>query len=163
MANLFPDGLEEELPYLDVEEMKDGPIGYKPGISFDYRTGEFAKDGKNKVMESNGIESWKSWIVNCLQTERYAHLAYSTDFGVESEKIFRAKNRAEAESILVREVTEAIMADPYGRTDYVQINAIGWSIPDVVLLDMTIYGIDDVTIDINTYITKQGGAMDARI
>lgn len=156
MANLFPIGIEKEIPYKGINENESEPIGYKPGLAFDYYNGDFAKDGKNKVMEINGIDSWKSWIINCLQTERYAHLAYSTDFGISSEKVFNAENRAVAESILIREVTEAIMADPYERAKYVQINAIGWSIPDAVLLDLTIYGIDDVTLDIATYIKNKG-------
>lgn len=153
MANLFPQGYEDTKP-TGGKEVDDSPIGYRPGIAFDYETGDFVRDGKMKVKESSGIDSWKSWIVNCLQTERYAHLAYSTDFGIEKEAVFKASNRAEAESILVRQINEAILADPYGRADYVEIHSIDWSIPDSAVVDMTVHGISDVTIDIQTYITR---------
>lgn len=153
MANLFPAGYEEVKP-TGAQEKTDQPTGYKPGIAFDYNAGDFVRDGKSTVLESTGIESWKSWIMNCLNTERYAHLAYSTDFGIELESVFKANNRAEAESILARQINEALLADPYGRTDYVEIHGISWSIPDAAYVDMTVHGIDDVTIDIQTYITR---------
>lgn len=153
MANLFPTGYEDEKPVGGVEK-EDSPIGYKPGVAFDYETGEFKRDGRNKIMEASGIESWKSWCINCLSTERYAHLAYSTDFGIETKAIFAAETRSAAESILVRQVTEAILADPYGRSEYLTFNNIDWSTPDAVYVDFTVYGINDVSIDIQTYITR---------
>ena len=108
----------------------------------------------NKMQDSDGIESWKSWCINCLQTERYKHLAYSTDFGIELDAALAASSREEAESILTREITEALLADPYKRTAYVEEIKFDWTAPDSVVVSVTIHGIDDVTIDITAYITK---------
>lgn len=153
MANLFPEGYENEV-IESAEVGSDKPIGYRNGLSFDDKNGDFRRDGKNRIMDSNGIESWKSWVINCLLTERYAHLAYSTDFGIETGPIFRAESREMAESLLTREITEAIMADPYERTAYIEDISFDWTAPDSVLVSLTIQGIDEVSIDLEAYITS---------
>lgn len=154
--NLFPEGYE--LEYITEEDLiADKPVGYRNGIAFDYEKGDFPRDGMNKMLDSTGIDSWKSWCINCLHTERYNHLAYSTDFGIETEAAMRASSRDEAESILTRQITEALMADPYKRTAYVSNVKYDWTAPDTVVVAVTIHGIDDVTIDITAYITRGEG------
>lgn len=156
--NLMPVGYESEKD-LTVEDLtEESAVRYPNGIAFDYEAGDFRRDGKNKLLDSTGIESWKSWCINCLMTERYKHLAYSTDFGIELDAAFRAASREEAESILTREITEAIMADPYERARYVSEIEFSWEAPDAVLVDVSIQGIDDVSIDVTAYITKGGMA-----
>lgn len=155
MANLFPAGYEDEVITED-DLTSDTPIGYRNGIAFEYETGDFKRDGKNKILDSDGIESWMSWCIICIQTVRYAHLACPTDFGIETEAAMRAKSREEAESILTREITEAILADPYERTKYVEDIAFDWTNPDTVKVRAIIHGIDDVSIDLEAYISKGG-------
>lgn len=153
--NLTPEPYEAE-EALMTEELteEESKVGYHNGIAFDYDNGDFQRDGKNKLIDSNGIESWKSWCVNCLQTERYSCLAYSTDFGIETAEIFGADSPEEAESVLTRQITEAILADPYQRAKYIEEITITWDSPDAITVDVTIQGIDDVSIDITAYITK---------
>lgn len=153
MQNLFPEGYENEIiTEADLEE--DRPIGYRNGVAFDYLAGDFKRDGKNRMLDSDGVESWKSWVINCIQTERYKHLAYGTDFGIELDKVFAAESREEAESILVRQITEAVLADPYGRTAYVEDIELEWTEPDSLAVQATLHGLDDVTIDVTAYITR---------
>ena len=151
--NLFPEGYETEV-VAEADLKSEEPTGYRNGVAFDYQTGDFKRDGMNKLLDSDGIESWKSWCINCIQTERYMHLAYSTDFGIETEAAMRATSQEEAESILTRQITEAIMADPYKRTAYIEDMKFEWTAPDTVTVSLAIRGIDDVTIDITAYITK---------
>ena len=154
--NLFPEGYEEEI--VSAEDLaSDRPTGYKNGIAFDSIRGDFVRDGMHKLIDSDGIESWRSWCFNCLNTERYKHLAYSTDFGIEIDQAMKASSRDEAESILTRQITEAIMADPYKRTKYVEEITYDWTAPDSVSVSVTIHGVDDVTIDVTAYITKWEG------
>ena len=87
---------------------------------------------------------------------RYKHLAYGTDFGVEWEAVFAATSHEEAESILVRQITEALLADPYERTEYVETVEIKWTAPDAVTVKVVVHGMYDATIDITAYITKGG-------
>ena len=151
--NLFPIGYEEKV-ITDSDRAEDTPVGYLNGVAFDHEAGDFLRDGKNKMLDSDGIESWKSWCINCIQTERYKHLAYSSTFGIDITAALRATSREEAESILTREISEALLADPYGRTAYVEEIEFEWAAPDSVAVNVTIQGIDDVTIDITAYITK---------
>ena len=151
--NLFPEGYEEEI--ITQEDLtSEQPTGYRNGIAFDSQLGDFLRDGMHKLLDSDGIESWKSWCINCTQTERYKHLAYSTDFGIETDKAMKASSREEAESILTRQITEAIMADPYQRTKYIEEIIFDWTAPDAVAAYVKIHGIDDVTIDLVAYLTR---------
>lgn len=153
MPNLYPTGYEDEIITED-DLTADKPIGYRNGLAFDFSTGDFQRDGKNRILDSDGVESWKSWCMICLQTERYKHLAYPTDFGIEYDLVFAAESREEAESILTRQIHEAILADPYERTEYIESLEIEWKAPDAVEVNLTLQGIDDVTIDVTAYITK---------
>ena len=154
--NLFPVGYEEEV--VTAEDLNsEQPTVYKNGIAFDIQSGDFLRDGRHRLLDSDGVGSWKSWSENCLRTERYKHLAYSTDFGIEIDKAMKATSRTEAESILTREITEALMADPYKRTKYIEEITYDWTAPDSVSVVVTVRGVDDTTIDVTAYITKGEG------
>ena len=155
MANLYPTGYELEA--VDVSQLSASrPVGFRDGVLFEYESGDFPRDGRNRLRDSTGLVSWESWARNCLQTERFKHRCYSTDFGIELDKAFRASSREEAESILTRQINEAMLADPYGRTQYVESIVFDWSGPDAVSVTVTLHGLDDVTIDVTAYITKGG-------
>ena len=153
MPNLFPEGFEDEI--VTAEELvSSAPIGYKGGASFDYESGDFVRDGRNHMTGCSGVDSWKQWCVNTLQTERYRCLAYSTDIGLELSPVFQATSRGEAESILVRQITEALMADPYQRTAFVERVDITWPAPDAVKAYVLVHGIQNVTIDFEISLAK---------
>lgn len=156
MANLFPENYENEI-ITEEDLTADVPVGYRNGIAFDYESGDFKRDGMNKMLDSDGIESWKAWCINCLQTERYKHLAYNSDFGIELDAAMNASSQEEAENILTRQISEALMADPYERTAYVSEITYDWTAPDSVIAAVTIHGVDDVTIDITAYLTRGEG------
>ena len=154
--NLFPEDYEEEI--LDeTDDTDEEPIGYKPGVAFDWQAGDFVRDGRNDLKEATGVESWKQWCVNCIQTERYKHLAYSESYGIDADAVFKATTRAEAESILTREITEALEADPYGRVEYIDDILYDWEAPDAVHVYLTVVGIEDVTIDIEAFVNGGNG------
>lgn len=153
--NLFPTGYEEQT--VEAADIATTDlIGYRNGLAFDYKTGDFVRDGQNRIMGSDGIESWKSWCINCLQTQRYMHLAYNSDFGIDVTNAMQATTKQEAENILTREITEAILADPYGRAEYIEQLTFDWTQPDTVQVNLTIHGIADVTIDVTASITNGG-------
>lgn len=130
-------------------------IGYRPGISFDFGISDFVRDGRRRLQNADGVESWKGWCQACLLTERYQHLAYSTDFGIETREAFAAETRDKAEALLERQITEALQADPYGRTAYVEDIMFVWDTPDSVQVIVTVRGLDDVTIDVTADLTRR--------
>lgn len=157
MPNLLPTGYEDEI-VTEADLVSDKPTGYLNGFAFDDMLGDFMLDGRGKILDADGIASWKSWCINCIQTERYKHLAYNTDFGIELDLVFAAESREEAESILTRQITEALLADPYERTEYIESLDINWTAPDALEVSLIVHGIEDATIDITAYITKGAAA-----
>ncbi len=85
--NLFP----ENILTAEITDTKK-TVGYRPGLLFDCETGDFVQDGKHRIQDADGTQSWADWCRFCLMTERYQHLAYTTDFGIETEEAFAAEN-----------------------------------------------------------------------
>ena len=155
MANLYPTGYETEVVTLS-QLAPAQPVGFRDGVLFNYETGDFPRNGRHRLRDSTALVSWESWARNCIQTERFKHRCYSTDFGLELDKAFRAPSREAAESILTRQINEAMLADPYGRTQYVESIVFDWEAPDAVSVTVTLHGLEDVTIDVTAYITRGG-------
>lgn len=151
MPNLFPTGYAAET--VDLEEISEQvDTGYREGVYFDPETGDFIRDGQYRVKSATGVESWEGWCRNCLLTERGAYPCYSDTFGIATIEAFQSETREKAQSILTREVTEALMNDPYGRTRYVSSVDFEWIDSDALNMNVTVVGIDDTTIDITTVI-----------
>lgn len=153
MANLFPTGYTADtLSLTDVK--KSSPTGYKKSIYFDDKTGDLVLDGSGALRTASGKEAWEQWCTNCIDTDRYS-LPYSTDFGVDKNKIFSAFNRFGknvAETIAITEITEALMADDYKRTKSVQDFSFMWSQADGVIISCVVKGIENETINLKTVI-----------
>ena len=122
--------------------------GYRESIFFDPETGDFVRDGQYRVKSATGIEAWDQWCRNCLLTEKGVYPCYSDTFGIATYEAFKAETREKAESILTREICEGLANDPYGRTSYVSDIEFTWHDSDALSVDVTVVGIEDVTIDI---------------
>jgi len=144
MPNLFPSGYESET--LSPEEVgaPESASGYAPGVYFD---GDLRRDGKFRLVEATGVESWEQWCKKCLLTERYSSPCYSTDYGIEIQEAMAAGSRELAESILTRQISEALMADPRGRTQYVSGVDFTWLDDGRVEIAVSATGIDNATAD----------------
>ena len=129
------EGTEEE----NTEEEEDA--GYKPSIFFDFDTGDFVTLHDGKLKEASGFEAWVQWCYKTIMTQRYAHEGYSTDIGIDYESALQADSREEAESILQREIEEALMADPSERTLYVGNIMFQWE-AEHCLVTVQVQGID---------------------
>jgi hypothetical protein len=122
MANLFP---VFDMPEL-VEQARPKPEPeYPESYLFDFEKGEFVKDGAGRVVIADGHTAWKQWCVKAVLTQRFAHLAYSGDYAVETEKALKNPTRAEVEMEIERTITEALMVDP--RTEMVRDFSFEWS------------------------------------
>ena len=149
MPKLFPKGYENEVVILeDIED--EATIGYREGVYFCPDIEDFIRDGQYRVKSATRLESWECWCRNCLMTERDVYPCYGSTFGIATVEAFQAETRDKAESILTREISEGLMNDPYGRTKYVSDIEFTWEGADALRIDVTIVGIDDVTIDITT-------------
>lgn len=141
--SLFPEDMEEFMEEEDEEE-EEKAAEYAQGVGFDT---DLIRDGTYAVQTSTGIDSWKQWCINCLCTERFSSPLYSSDFGISTSEAFQTNDREEAETILVSEITEALEADPYERTEQVLEIDFEWKV-DSVQVQVLVAGVDGATIDV---------------
>lgn len=148
---LFPediDELEEDLEEDDSEE----DVGYKIAPYFDSRLGDFLLDGNGSVITADGVTAWTQWCENVIATDRYNHDAYTDDIGIDYEELFSAETHEEFETLFETEVSEALMCDPYGRTQYVQHVEFEWLNDTEVNVTIDVVGMDNEIITIDTVI-----------
>ena len=153
--NLFPEE-ELEITAEELDDEEDEPVGYLSSVYFDEDTGDFARDGQFRLKSATGLEAWEQWCINCLMTEKGAYPAYGDGFGIATIEAFASDSREESESILTLEITEALMNDPYGRTEYVEEIEFNWINGDALEITVTVRGIADATIDITVTIDQRG-------
>lgn len=133
--------MEDELfPTFDVpdvdeeEDEEEYDVEYKRSIRWDPKLGDFVRDSSNRLVESDGYESYMIWCYKMLQTERSSHLAYieefsGSDLGVEMEEIAQEDDHETVESMIERTITEALEVNP--RTEYVGNFSFSWEGDDV--------------------------------
>lgn len=93
---------------------------YAPSCSFDFQLGDFATDGTGAMASCDGVEAWKQWCIKTIATTRFACLAYSGEIGMERQRLESLSTYEAVCLELEREITEALLADPAGRTYAVQ-------------------------------------------
>ena len=149
MVNLFPEAdYEFDSLVVDANEEQEERVGYKQSVYFDFEQGDFVRTGANRLVVSSGFDAWKQWCIKCLQTQRYAHLAYSTDYGIDYELVFNYTTRSEAENELTRQITEALEADPYQRLDHIESISFEWIDDTSLTVDLILVGISGNTIEL---------------
>lgn len=98
---------------------------YRPSVFFDFETGDFARDGANRMVEASGKEAYEQWCTKIVATERDAFLAYSTNIGVEMEYADAQPDRESAEASVERTIIEALEVNP--KTEYVRDFKFSWN------------------------------------
>lgn len=112
MPNLYP---TFEMPALTEPEAAATPT-YGKSWFFDLMKGDFVLDGAGRVAKTNEHVAWAHWCVKAVLTERFAYLAYGTDYGCEIEQARKHQSRETVEAELERVITEALLADPRTET-----------------------------------------------
>lgn len=151
MPNLLPEGYDDEAMVIDADSVEDDEaVGYKESLYFDFAKGDYLRDSANRFVISTGSDAWIQWCIKCLATQRYAHLSYSDDYGVDYEAVFSCSTREEAENELTRQITEALEADPYQRLSYIESMTFEWIDDTSVEVDLVLVGIDGNTAELQT-------------
>ena len=68
-----------------INESQQYDTKYKRSVKWNVETGDFERDGANRMVECDGKEAFMTWCYKVVQTERYACLAYPSSIGVEME------------------------------------------------------------------------------
>ncbi|MNW34039.1 hypothetical protein D3C74_110060 [compost metagenome] len=108
MPELFP---TFEMPDI-VENDSPNMVRYPESPLFDFQMGEFVSDGAGRYVMADGHTAWAQWCKKAVLTERFAFLAYSTDYGSEIQAALRQPTRAAVQSELERTITETLLIDP---------------------------------------------------
>lgn len=101
-----------------VTPKKEEKLAYQPGIGFDVVTGDFIRDGSNRLIYSKGKEAFQLWCYKMSVTERYSCMAYPGRYGVEMELSLKEPDEKAVESSIQRTISEALKENP--RTEYVR-------------------------------------------
>ncbi len=116
-------------PVFEVPEFKEDSseydVQYKRSAKWDVQSGDFVRDGANRVAEGSGREAFMIWCYKTAQTERYACLAYPPEIGVEMEVAMEDDDEMTVESMVERTITDALLVNP--RTEAVQDFEFSWN------------------------------------
>lgn len=126
---------------------------YPPGPMWNVETGDFVTDGAGKVLYGSGYDAWVLWCTKTILTQRWAHLSYSPNEGIEADEAFKEPDRRAVESSFERTITEALLADPMGRTTQVRDFSFKWE-GDNLWLDCVVVGADGNTASIKAKLNK---------
>ncbi len=135
MAGLFP--VVEVPEFIDSSTNYDRK--YRASVAWDIETGDFVRDGRNRMVLCDGLEAYRIWCYKVALTERFYSSAYSGDIGVEMEDAVKQQTNDAVESAIERTITEAIMANP--RTESVGDFSFVWD-GDVVICKFFVKGVD---------------------
>ncbi|MFP3153144.1 DUF2634 domain-containing protein [Lachnospiraceae bacterium ZAX-1] len=143
---------EKLFPVFDVPaelvDTDDTNGWYRPAPLFDVEKGDFVTDGSGRVLYGSGRDAWILWCTKTAAIERFAYLGYDSEIGAEIDGSFKEPDRGSQESEIERTVTEALLADPMGRTQQVQDFDFVWG-SDSLEISCTVIGSDGDTASIN--------------
>ncbi len=97
---------------------------YKRSAKWDAVSGDFVRDGANRIAECDGREAFAIWCFKTAQTERYRCAACPDSIGTEMERAMASDDAKTVESMVQRTVTDALMVNP--RTEYVRDFVFSW-------------------------------------
>lgn len=145
-----------EYPVWDVEDVmfdvEEEALPDVESYAFDYMEKETFVTVSGKTRRCDAKDAYIFWVAKCVTTERYAHEAYSTDFGVEFLAIMR-KNypRSITESEIRRSIKEALHVD--NRTVSVSNFRFDWKADtcSITFEVESVYDIDTVTVERGGY------------
>jgi len=121
---------------------------YRPAPLFDVGGGECVLDGARQTIYGSGYDAWVLWCTKAILTQRWAHYGYSSNSGIEAEESFKEPDRQAQESAFTRTITEALLADPMGRTSQVREFEFTWE-ADSLYIACKVFGNDGNTASIN--------------
>jgi hypothetical protein len=135
-------------PVFDVPSAlaEDAPVRqiYRPSPLFDFVNGEFVTNGARQPIYGSGHDAWVLWCIKTILTQRWAHYGYSSNSGIEAEEAFVQPDRQAVQSYFERTITEALLADPMGRTRIARNFQFRW-VADSLHITCEVYGADGNT------------------
>ena len=132
------------LPFWE-EIRKEFEAVYKgSSFFFDFETVIFRLDGGGKMTAASGYDAWKQWCIKTVARSGGAFDHYTDGLGAEYEGGHGPAHPGASAAQPETAVTEALLADPYGRT--MEVRDFVWSRGvDSLHMSCTVVGQDDRT------------------
>ena len=138
---------------LELTEDIQAQPKYRPAPLWDFEKGDFATNGANQIVYGSGYDAWVLWCNKTIMTQRWAYMAYSSNIGIEADEAFREPDRKAQESAFERTITEALFADPMGRTQQVHDFQFVWKV-DSLYISCVVNGVDGDSATIKVALKK---------
>ena len=100
-----------DIPPVASDNEEDVERRFLPSPLFDFESGDFVRDGANRVVMVDGRDAFILWVLKILSTQEGSCLSY-LEQGVDIEGCMAEENRAAIRSALERSITEALMVHP---------------------------------------------------
>lgn len=126
---------------------------YPAAPMWDVEAGDFVMDGARHTPYGSGYDAWVLWCTKSIMTQRWAHCGYSANEGIEAEQAFQEPDRQATESAFERTITEALLADPMGRTTQVRDFHFSWK-ADCLWISCMVVGTNGDTAGIKAKINR---------
>lgn len=109
--------------------------------AWDFDNDHFIYDGNGKHVLVTGKEAVKVWVYKALKTERYEHLAYSWQYGIEVKQfIGLVMQTGDRLAELKRVIVDCLMINPYIKSiDDVEMEIDGHNLTCTITMT-TVYG-----------------------
>lgn len=142
-----------DAPATDNGVRKAARYGISPYFNFD--AGDIELDGTGRVQMADARESWLMWCVKSVLTERGAYMAYSDNVGTDMNWAMEQGEREAQQEALINAITDALLADPAGRTLAVNGFGFNWS-ADSVRVSFALTGEDGYRGSVEAGLTDEG-------
>ena len=128
---------------------------FPKSVLFDFDSGDFVRDGAGRLIESSGYDAWVQWCIKAIATQRYDCMAYSSDYGVETDGILSSSisDKDAAEAQIASTITDALLADQNNRTKAVGYFDFYWS-EDSVTVKCVATATDGATANISVNLKR---------
>ena len=123
---------------------------YCPAPLWDVESGDFVLNGARQPIYGSGYDAWVLWCTKTVLTQRWAYYGYTGNAGIEADEAFGEPDRAAQQSAFRRTITEALLADPMGRTQQVRDFRFDWH-GDSLFISCLVFGSDgnSATVKVN--------------
>lgn len=119
-----------EIPSVTVHAQDVINHYFWPGPLFDFSTGDFVRDGANRVVMVDGRDEYILWVLKTIKTQLGACTAYP-EYGIDIEGAIAENERSAVQSAFERTITEGLMRNP--RTERVFSFEFGWEADELTI------------------------------
>lgn len=99
-----------EIPTSEPQN-EDAEQAFKPSPLFDFDTGDFVRDGANRIVMVDGRDAYILWVLKTLKTQQGACMSYM-EAGIDYEGALAETSREAVQAAFERTISETLLIHP---------------------------------------------------